>query len=82
MYCINLILFCTALLTVWWELVFLKHSDAQDILVQVLDKELTVEVPLRVQSVVDRSGGVALSPHGQLAVWITLSCKKRKNERV
>lgn len=61
-------------LTVWWELVLLEHSDAQDVLVEVFDEELAVEVPLWVQSVADRSGRVALSPHRQLTVRIALTC--------
>lgn len=62
-----------SLLTVWRELVPLKHSDAQDLLLQVFDEELAVGVPLGIQSVLDRLGDVALGPHGHLAVWVTLS---------
>ena len=60
-------------LTIWWELILLKHSDAQDILVEVFDKKLAVEVPLGVQSVADGPGRVALSPHRQLTVRIILT---------
>lgn len=63
-------------LTIWWELVFLKHSDTEDILVEVFDKELAVEVPLWVQGVTDWSGGVALRPHRQLTVGITLTWRE------
>lgn len=71
---VNISVLCFSYLpTIWWELVFLEHSDTQDVLVKVLDEELTVEVPLGVESVTDRSGGVALSPHRQLAVWITFT---------
>lgn len=44
----------TAALTVRRELVSLKHSDAEDVLLKVLDKKLTVGVPLRVQRVLNK----------------------------
>lgn len=66
-------------LTIWGELVLLKHRDTQDVLVQVFDEELAVKVPLWVQSVADGSGGVALSPHRQLAVRITLTWREINN---
>lgn len=66
-----------SLLTVWRELVPLKHSDAQDLLLQVFDEELAVGVPLGIQSVLDRLGDVALGPHGHLAVRVTLSWREQ-----
>lgn len=62
-------------LTIRRELVLLEHSDAQDVLIEVFDEELAVEVPLWVQSVADRSGGVTLRPHRQLAVRIAFTCR-------
>lgn len=66
---------CCAPLTVWRELVFLKHGDAQDVLVEVSDEELAVEVPLWVQGVTDGARGVTLRPHGQLAVRVAFTWK-------
>lgn len=40
-------------LTVRGELVPLKHGDTQDVLLQVLDEELTVGIPLGVESVLN-----------------------------
>lgn len=68
---------CCPPLTVWRELVFLKHSDAQDVLVDVFDEELAAEVPLWVQGVADGAGGVALSSHRQLAVRVAFTWKRR-----
>lgn len=39
-------------LAVGRELIPLEHGDAQDVLVQVFDEELTAEVPFRVDRVV------------------------------
>lgn len=41
-------------LTVRGELVPLKHSDTQDVLLQILDEELTVGIPLGVQCVLNQ----------------------------
>lgn len=60
------------LLTIWRELVPLKHGDAQHLLLQVSDEELAVGIPLGIQSVLDRLGNVTLGPHGHLAVRVTL----------
>lgn len=62
-----------ARLTVWRELVPLKHGDAENLLLQVLDEELAVGIPLGVQRVLDRLGDVTLGAHGHLAVRVTLS---------
>lgn len=59
--------------TVWRELVFLKHSDAQNVLVEVFDEELAVEVPLWAQGVADGARGVALGSHRQLAVRVAFT---------
>lgn len=64
---------CCPTLTVWRELVFLKHGDAQNVLVEVSDEELAVEVPLWVQGVTDGARGVALCSHGQLAVRVAFT---------
>lgn len=64
---------CVSWLTVWGELVFLKHGDTQDVLVEVFDEELAVKVPLWVQSVADWFGGVALGSHRQLTVRIAFA---------
>lgn len=69
---------CCPPLTVWRELVFLKHSDAQNVLVDVFDEELAVELPLWVQGVADGAGGVALSSHRQLAVRVAFTWKRRR----
>lgn len=61
------------LLTVWRELVPLKHSDAEDLLLQVFDEELAVGIPLGIQSVLDGLGDVTLGAHGHLTVRVTLS---------
>lgn len=61
------------LLTIWRELVPLKHSDAQHLLLQVSDEELAVGIPLGIQSVLDRLGDVTLGAHGHLTVRVTLS---------
>ena len=61
------------LLTVWRELVPLKHGDAEDLLLQVFDEELAVGIPLGIQSVLDCLGDVTLGAHGHLAVRVTLS---------
>lgn len=55
------------------ELIPLKHSDAQDVLVQVFDEELTAEVPFRVNRVILSPWGVALCSHRQLTVRVTLT---------
>lgn len=60
-------------LTVWRELVFLEHGDAQDILVEVFNEELAVKVPLWVQRVADGSRGVALGSHRQLTIRIAFT---------
>lgn len=51
----------------------LKHSDAQHVLLQVLDEELTVGVPLGVESVLQGLGDVALGTHRHLAVRVALT---------
>lgn len=66
---------CCPTPTVWRELVFLKHSDAQNVLVEVFDEELAVEVPLWAQGVADGARGVALSSHRQLAVRVAFTWK-------
>lgn len=67
-------IFCVcAARTVWRELIFLKHSDAQDILVEVVDEKLAAEVPLGVRGITGWTGRVALSPHRQLTVGISLA---------
>lgn len=68
---------CRPTPTVRRELVFLKHSDAQDVLVEVFDEELAVEVPLRAQGVADGARGVALSSHRQLAVRVAFTWNVR-----
>lgn len=68
-------------LTVWRELVFLEHGDAQDVLVEVSDEEVAVEVPLWVQGVTDGAGGVTLRSHGQLAVRVALPCRSKLSPR-
>lgn len=60
-------------LTVRRELILLKHGDAQDILVEVFNKELAVKVPLWVQCVADGSRGVALGSHRQLTIRIAFT---------
>lgn len=64
---------CARSLTVRRELVPLKHGDTQHILLQVLDKELTVGVPLGVESVLQGLGDVALGTHRHLAVRVALT---------
>lgn len=61
-----------SLLTIWRELVPLKHRDAEDLLLQVFDEELAVGIPLGIQSVLDRLGDVTLGAHGHLTVRVTL----------
>lgn len=61
------------LLTVRRELVPLEHGDAENLLLQVLDEELAVGIPLGIQRVLDRLGDVTLGAHGHLAVRVTLS---------
>lgn len=39
-------------LAIWRELIPLEHGDAQDVLIQVFDEELTAEVPFRVDRVI------------------------------
>lgn len=65
-------------LTVWRELVLLEHGDAQHVLVEVLDEELAVEVPLGVEGVADGAGGVALRPHRQLTVRVAFTWTERQ----
>lgn len=65
-------------LTVWRELVPLKHSDAENLLFQVSDEELAVRIPLRVQRVLDCLGDVALRAHGHLTVRVALSWSEQK----
>lgn len=70
------------LLTIWGELVPLKHRDAEYVLLEVFDKELAVGVPLRIEGVLHCLGDVALRAHRHLTVWITLSWElgnKQKN---
>lgn len=45
-------------LTVRRELVSFKHSDTEDILLQVLNKKLTVGIPLRIQRVLKKRSQV------------------------
>lgn len=61
------------LLTIWGELVPLKHRDAEHVLLEVFDKELAVGVPLWIEGVLHCLGDVALRAHRHLTVWITLS---------
>ena len=65
-------------LTIGGELVPLTDCNAEDILVQIFEKELAVEVPLWVEGVIQGTRGVILLTHGHLAVWFALSCRKRK----
>lgn len=65
--------FSTTQEIIWRKLVSVKHSETQHILVQILNKELAVKIPLGVQSVLQGSGGVALGAHADFAVWIALS---------
>lgn len=67
-------------LTVRCELVLLEHADAQHVLVHVIDEELAVEVPLGVEGVAGGAGGVALGPHGQLAVRVALTWTQRNDD--
>lgn len=62
-------------LTVRRELIPLEHGDAQDVLVQVFDEELTAEVPFWVDGVILRPRGVALCSHRQLTVRVTLTIR-------
>lgn len=58
--------------TIWRELVSLKNGKAEDVLVQVFDKEVAAEVPFGVERVGLMAGGVTLSTHSELTIWITL----------
>ncbi len=60
--------------TVRGELIPLKHSDTQHILLQVFDEELAVWVPFRVQRVLQRLSDVTLRAHRHLTVRVTLPC--------
>lgn len=60
-------------LTIWRELVPLKDCDAEHILLQILDKELTVRIPLRIEGVLYGLGDMTLTAHGHFTVWVTLS---------
>lgn len=68
-------------LTIGGELVPLEDGDAQNILVQVLNEELTVEVPLGVDCVIYCAGGETLCSHGNLAIWITLSWRVKATKK-
>lgn len=59
--------------TVGGELVPVEHGETQHVLVQVLDEELAVEVPLGVQGVGEGPGGVALGAHADFTVRVALS---------
>lgn len=59
-------------LTIGWELVPVKHGDTQDILIQVLNEELAVEVPLGVQGVLHGPRCVALRAHADFTVRVAL----------
>lgn len=59
--------------TVWRELVPVEHGETQHILVQVLNEELAVEVPLGVQCVLEGPGGVALGAHADFTIGVALS---------
>lgn len=59
--------------TIRGELVPLEHRDAQHVLLQVLDEELAVGIPLGIEGVLDGLGDVALGAHGHLAVGVALS---------
>lgn len=61
------------ILTVGGKLVSLKDSDAEDVLVNVFNVKLAVEVPLGVQSVVERPGRKDLSSHRHLTVRVTFA---------
>ena len=72
-------------LTIRWKLVLFKDGDAKDVLVDVFDVKLTVEVPLGVHGVVDRSGRKDLSSHCHLTVGVTFTWrdeKRRMKEQV
>lgn len=60
-------------LTIRRKLVSFKDGDAEDVLVNIFDVKLTVEVPLGVQSVVERPGCKDLSPHGHLTIGVTFT---------
>ena len=62
--------------TVGGELVPFEDGDAEDVLVQIFDVELTREVPLRIQGVVQRSGCEGLGSHGHFTVRVTFTCVK------
>lgn len=59
--------------TVWRKLVSVEHGETQHVLVQVLNKELAVEVPLGVQCVLEGPGGEALGAHADFTVRVALS---------
>lgn len=68
-------------LTVWRELVSFKNGEAEDVLVQVFDKEMTAEVPFGVERVRLMTGRVTLSTHSELTVWVTLPYKTHRQSR-
>lgn len=68
------------LLTIRGELGSVGDGDAEDVLVQVFQVKLTGEVPLGVQSVVERSGGENLSSHVHFTVRVTLTWKQSREQ--
>lgn len=59
-------------LTVRRELIPVKHGDTEDILIQILNEELAVKVPLGVQGVLHSPRRVALRAHADFTVRVTL----------
>lgn len=59
-------------LTVRRELIPVKHGDTEDILIQILNEELAVKVPLGVQGVLHGPRCVALRAHADFTVRVAL----------
>lgn len=62
-------------LTIGGKLGSVRDGDAEDVLVQVFEVKLTREIPLGVQSIVERSGGEDLSSHVHFTVRVTFTCR-------
>lgn len=68
---------CQVTLTIWRKLVSVEHGETEHVLVQILDEELAIEIPLGVQCVLEGPGGIALGAHADLTVRVTLPCRDK-----